>query len=145
MTAIPERLETLRQLAVGATGGADVRVLSGDQLLVTHGLVRAPDQAGKAPTYVPGPLGYQVHVSCRPEGEHRAVQASAQRLTGPTDLPGDWDPETMRLVVAADLNPQWTIRNPRGEVVTVRARCGSGQVRGEVDAVLAQVEAVLLT
>jgi hypothetical protein len=144
MTTIPERLETLRQRLTGP--GRDVRTLSRDQLLVTRDLVAVPAEAGKAPTYVPGPHGYQVHVACRPDEEHREIESRSQRLTGPLAGPGDWDPATDRLAVAgSDLHPQWTVRNTRGEVVTVRVHCGSDQVRGEVDAVLAHVEAVLLS
>jgi len=150
MRTAPERMALLHRRLQGSpagTSGADVRLISGDQVLVSRNMVRNPalERGGKTSTYVPGPGGYQVYVACRPGEAHDAMAAVSQRMTGPGG-PVAWDGRTMRLRLGpADTSRDWLLGNSRGEVVTVHASVGSPSVLGEVNAILCDVEAVLLT
>jgi hypothetical protein len=146
--AVADRLTQLSQRLREITAGADVRVLSGDQVLVSWNLVPNPamERGGKAATYSPGNDGYEVHVACRSATEHAEQAALSQRMTGPSTRPVEWDSRTMRLRVAADgMSRDWLLRNESGEIVTVHVAAGSIQVLDEVNSVLAEVEGVLLT
>ncbi|MEC4018802.1 hypothetical protein [Streptomyces sp. H27-D2] len=131
----------------GVEGRPDVRVLSDDQLLVSRNLVRNPSlgRRGKAETYVPGADGYRIHVARRSAEAHAATAALSQRITGPAGRPPDGDARTVRLRVDRDdLCPEWTLTDSRGAIVTVHAVCGSPRVLEEVNAILGEIEAVLL-
>lgn len=148
MHAAPDRMDLLHRRLLKTAAVADVRLLSGDQVLVSRSLVRNPalKRDGKAATYVPGANGYQVHVACRPAEEQAERAALSQRMTGPSSRPVAWDRSTMRLrLEPAETSRDWLLSNDRGEIVTVHAAAGSPQVIDEVNAVLSEVEAVLLT
>jgi hypothetical protein len=149
-TALEQLALLQRQLqgTPAAAAGADIRLVAGDQVLVSRNMVRNPalDRGGKTSTYVPGRDGYQVYVACRPAEAHDALAAVSQRMTGPSGGPVAWDGRTMRLRLGpADTSRDWLLGNSRGEVVTVHAAVGSPSVLGEVNAILSDVEAVLLT
>ena len=148
MPTVADRMTELSRRLREITAGADIRVLSGDQLMVSRNLVPNPafERDGKAASYLPGSAGYEVYVVCRPAAEHTESAALSQRMTGPSFQPVGWDSRTMRLRVDPDrLARSWLLRNELGEVVTVDATAGSVQVLDEVNAVLAEVEGVLLT
>lgn len=145
-----DRLALLRRRLLASfvhQGGPDVRLLSGDQLLITRNLVRNPalGRRGKTETYAPGADGYQIHVACRSAAAHAVAVATSQRITGPTGQPADWDADTMRLRVwETRLCPEWTLTTGRKEILTVHVGCGSPRVLDEVNTILAEIEAVLL-
>lgn len=143
---VADRMTQLSRRVREVTPGADVRVLSGDQLLVSLNLIPNPamEREGKAATYTPGDDGYQVHVACRPAAEHDVQAALSQRMTGPGALPVVWDSRSMQLRVN-DLTRRWLVSNELGEIVTVEVAAGSVQVLDEVNAVLTEVQGVLLT
>ena len=104
--------------------GADIRLISGDQVLTSRNMVRDPalDRDGKTSTYIPGADGYQVYVACRPAEAHDALAAVSQRMTGPSGGPVAWDGRSMRLRLdPAGASRDWLLRNSRGEIVTVHA------------------------
>lgn len=126
--------------------GAEVRLPQEDQLLVRRDMTADPDLPGKTPSQVPAATGYQIHVACRSVEDHAATTSLSQRFVDRSAGPVMWEPGTIRLhVTEADLSPEWTVVNGRGEVVTVRARCGSPAVLHEVNAILAAVEAEVLS
>lgn len=148
MRAAPDRMALLYRRLLKTAAAADVRLLSGDQVLVSRNMVPNPalKRDGKAATYVPGAKGYQVHVACRSAEEHAELAALSQQITGPSSRPVAWDRRTMRLRVdPAEAARDWVLSNGRGEIVTVHADPGSPRVIDEVNAVLSEVEAVLLT
>ncbi|SRR6266516_5285068 len=146
--ATRDRMALLYQRLRHTAAGADVRLLAGDQVLVSRNLVRNPafERDGKSATYVPGPDGYQVYVARRPAEAHTQQAALSQRMTGPASGPVAWDGRTMRLRVDPPATSgDWLLRDDRGEIVAVSAAAGSAQVLDEVNAVLSEVEAVVLT
>lgn len=150
MSGSADRLALLRQRLLASfirNDEPDVRLLSGDQLLITRNLMRnpAPGRRGKTETYTPGDDGYQIHVACRSAEAHAVAVATSQRITGPARQPSSWDTSTMRLrVQEADLRPEWRLTNGRKEIITVHVGCGSPRVLDEVNTILAEIEAVLL-
>jgi hypothetical protein len=148
MGAPPDRTAVLYRRLRETAAGADVRLVGGDQVLVSRNMARNPafERGGKTSTYVPGPDGYEVYAACRPAEVHDALAATSQRMTGPSAGPAAWDSRTMRLRLdPPGTSGDWLVRNRWGEVVTVHAGAGSPRVLDEVNAVLSEVEAVLLT
>jgi hypothetical protein len=146
--ATPQRMTLLQRRLRHTAAGADVRLLAEDQVVVSRNLTRDPnfERDGKSPTYRPGRDGYQVYVSWRPAAAHARQAALSQRMTGPSSGPVAWDGRTMRLRLdPATTSGEWLVGDNAGGIVTVIADAGSVQVLDEVNAVLNEVEAVLLT
>ncbi len=142
------RMALLERRLRHTVAGADVRLLAEDQLVVSRNLTRDPnlERDGKSATYRPAPDGYQVYVSWRPPAAHARQAALSQRMTGPSHVPVAWDGRTMRLRLdPATTSGEWLVADDRGGIVRVVAEAGSVQVLDEVNAVLNEVEAVLLT
>jgi hypothetical protein len=140
--------ELSRRLTGSVRAGAQVRLLPDNQLLLTKDMVRHRTLArrAKAASHVPAGTGYRVYVACRSPEEHAAASATSQRVVGPFDQPVEWVASTMRLRVTEPLlDRDWRLVNRRGHVVTVHVECGSKHVVGEVNAALAEIEAVLLS
>lgn len=138
--------QRLRSTVAGS--GTDVQLLAEGQIVVSRNLIRNPafERGGKSPTYVPGPDGYEVYIACRPAETHARQAAQSQLMTGPSHEPPAWDGGTMRLRLdQAATSGRWVVRNARGEVVTVSAGAGSAAVLDDVNTVLSDAEAVLLT
>jgi hypothetical protein len=149
MTAT-QRMELLHERLRTTAADADVRLLAEGQIVVSRNLIRNPDfeRGGKSATYVPGPDGYEVYIACRPAETHARQAAQSQLMTGPSHEPPAWDSRTMRLRLdQTATSGRWVVRDARGEVVTVSAAAGSAAaaVLDDVNAVLSDAEAVLLT
>jgi hypothetical protein len=126
--------------------GPQVRLVADDQLFVSRQLVRRRPMPGKSPSYSPGTAGYQIYVACRTPAEHAAATGLSQRAVPRSAAPVLWDARTTRLRTnPTGLHSDWTLLNGRGEIVTVRADCGSPRVVDEVNTILAEIEGVLLT
>ncbi|MEV6871435.1 hypothetical protein [Amycolatopsis sp. NPDC051128] len=119
--------------------GARVLLLSDDQVLVSRNMVPNPGDKGKAATYVPGTGGYEVYVSCRSAEADEAMAAASQRMTGPAG------PVTPLRIDPPGTSGQWRLRTSGGEVVRVHATAGSSAMCDEVNVILSEVEAVLLS
>jgi hypothetical protein len=148
MTATPPMELLYQRLRSTAADDADVRLLAEDQLLVSRNLIDTPDaaRAGKSATRVPGPDGYEIYLARRPAEIHARQAGLSQRMTGPRDGPPVWDGRTMQLRLApGETRGEWVVGDGRGGIVTVHAAAGSDQVLDAVNAILSQVEAVLLT
>jgi hypothetical protein len=142
-----DRMALLYRRLRERAAGADVRLLSGDQVLASRDMRPNPAgrSGGKAGTYVPGPDGYEVYVACRPADREAELAALSQRMTGPPSGPPLWDGRIMRLRVdPGELSGDWQVGDRRGGVVTVHATAGSDRVLDDVNAILSDVEAVLL-
>jgi hypothetical protein len=145
---IEQRMELLRRRLRNTAADADVQLLAENQILVTRNLIRNPafEKDGKSATYLPGPDGYQVYIACRPPTTHARLAAHYQRMTGPSHEPAAWDAQTMRLRLDPPATSGgWAVRDDHGEIVTVHADAGSAEVLDDVNTVLSEVEAVLLT
>jgi hypothetical protein len=142
-----DRMAMLYRRLRETAAGADVRLLSGDQVLASRDMRPNPAGrgGGKAETYVPGPDGYEVYVAGRPAGREGELAALSQRMTGPPAGPPAWDGRIMRLRVdPGEMSGDWQVGDGRGGVVTVHATSGSARVLDDVNAILSEVEAVLL-
>ena len=133
--------------AFRAEGEPEVRLLEDTQMLISKDLTpNSARERGKAASFVPGPDGYQVYVSCRSEADYWATVSTSQRITGPSEVPAYWHATAIQLEVSASsLDREWRLLNDEGRVVTVHATCGSGRVVDEVNLILAEIAAALLS
>ena len=132
----------------GTDDEMDIRLLPDSQMLISKHLAPNPsrERGGKAESLAPSANGYQVYVSERSIEDYTASGATSQRGLGPAARPVYWDATTMELAVSGtDPSPEWRLVNPAGRVVTINVKSGSANVVDEVNSILAEVAAALLS
>ena len=150
MTETVGRLTNLQRRLVKLFKGnrvPDIRLLPDNQMLIDKNMIPNPalQQGGKSESHVPGEEGYQIYVAYRSPAESEAAMLTSQRMYGPSVQPIVWDAKSMVLHAGkTSLKLEWRLLNAEGQVVTIYVDCGSSRVVDEVNAILAEVQAVLL-
>jgi hypothetical protein len=150
MTEATNKLTRLQQRLVerfGTDVGLEVRLLPDHQMLISKNLVPNPalGQRGKTESFVPSLEGYEVYVSDRSMEDYWAKVSTSQRITGPSETPITWDVAMPLEVSPTLLNPEWRLMSPAGRVVTINVKSGSERVVDEVNPILAEIAATLLS
>lgn len=145
---VAELEELRRRLAISAREQAslEIRLLPDAQMVIFKNMIPTPaaEGKGKQETLSPGASGYRIYVAYRTRDEYAAAVAGSQRMLGPAAQPVAWRRGMALGVSPAALDQEWRLLNSEGRVVTVSVTCGSERVVGEVNAILAEVEQVLL-
>lgn len=136
--ALAERVRRITK----ASGGADIRILGGNQLLIRKNMIDNPAvrSLAKAPAHIPGNDGYECYVATYLFERRNAVPS--QRMLPPEPkAPIVWQPGSMKLIMHPNVKEaEWEVLVRGHEVVTVRVRRGQNALLQEINRILSAIE-----